>query len=62
MYNRGCPPIEEATTPPVLSTEVLSQEKTSRSSVPGAHLVPRTFQDAVPFDPTLVNKANNGCL
>ena len=36
IYKRGCPPAEEAATPPVLPTEALVQEKTSRSSVPGA--------------------------
>ena len=35
MYKWGCPSAEEATTPPLLSTETLLQEKTSRSSMPG---------------------------
>ena len=62
MYSWGCPPTEVAMSPPVPPTVTLLQENTSRSPVPGVELVPWTFQDAVPFDPTLVNKVNNGCL
>ena len=62
MYSWGCPPTEETARPRLLSTVTRLQENTSRSSVPGSQSVPWTFQDAVPFDPTLVNRANNGCL
>ena len=62
MYSWGCPLTEVAMSPPVSLTVTLLQENASRSSMPGIKLVPWTFQDAVPFDPTLVSKANNGCL